>query len=327
LARFVHHAHAMKLPRILAPAFSLAAFSFAAIVGVACTSEPQSEELAHSSCEGAKLDAAGVCRKNGRYAKKVCCAAKPNFPTTRQSLEAYSCGDQDEPVKVAFFDADSTLRISRGGTPTANAKDDVYVLPFVASKIKELNDEGYLIAIVSNQGGVAAGYTPIEVAEAAILFVGEQLHKLGAKIDYADFAEEKNDFRKPKTGMAELLDEVLQDKCGVGIDYEASFMVGDAGYKKDVDGPHPDGRPADDFSHSDRGFAENLGIPFSEPTDYFGWRDYGYFNIRYKSQLEGVLAGVDEEIEALEESGEDDERLEVLRAEVRDNRSVNELAD
>lgn len=306
----------------------LPALLFGACIVAACAADPGSEELDHTSCEGAKEDANGICRKpNGHFAKKACCAAPPAFPTQRQSLDVYACGEPGEDVKVAFFDADSTLRISRSGSPTANAADDVYVLPFVAAEIKKLNEQGYLVAIVSNQGGVAAGYTSIEVAEGALLFVGEQLHRLDAKIDYIDFAEEKNDFRKPKTGMAELLNEELMDKCGVGIDYEASFMVGDAGYKKNVDGPHPDGRPADDFSNSDRGFAENLGIPFTEPTDYFGWRRYGAFNLHYRSELEDLLAAIDDEIATLEQSGEDEERLATLRSEVAGNRLVNDLGE
>lgn len=315
------YASVMPLYRAFGPALF-----FGACAVAACATEPVSESLDHTSCEGAKEDESGICRKpNGHFAKKACCAAAPAFPTARQSLAAYRCGEAGEDVKVAFFDADSTLRISRGGTPTANAADDVYVLPFVAAEIKKLNEQGYLVAIVSNQGGVAAGHTPIEVAEGALLFVGEQLSRLGAKIDYVDFAEAKDDFRKPKTGMAELLNEKLMLECAVGIDYEASFMVGDAGYKQNADGPHPDGRPADDFSNSDRGFAENLGIVFSEPTDYFGWRRYGAFNIRYKSELEEVLAAIDDEIAALAASGEDDERLAFLRSEVAGNRQVNEL--
>ena len=303
--------------------FASVLFLTAGVAGGACSSDAGSDEFAHNSCEGAYKDDNGTCRIRGRFAKKVCCEAQ-SYPTARQNLDAYRCSG-DDAVKVAFFDADSTLRISRGGTPTANAKDDVYVLPFVASKIKQLNADGYLVAIVSNQGGVAAGYTPIEVAEGGLLFVGQQLAELGAEIDYMDFAEAKNEFRKPKTGMAELLEELLQHKCGVGIDYENSFMVGDAGYKRDVDGAHPDGRPADDFSNSDRGFAEKLEIPFSEPTDYFGWRDYGAFNIRYKSTLVEVLGAIDAEADALEEEGDDEDRVAALREESRMNRLINDL--
>ncbi len=309
--------------RLLGGALS-AALSLSVVA--ACSSDPGTTTLDATGCEGAKKDQNGVCRRpNGQFAKKVCCAGPAPFPTARRTLEAFACPAGDAPIPVAFFDADSTLRISRGGSPTANTPTDVYVLPFAAQKIAELNRDGYLVAVVSNQGGVSSGHTPLEVAEGALVFVGEQLSALGAEIDYLDFSEANDEFRKPNTGMAELLDTQLLEKCGVGIDFEASFMVGDAGYKQNVDGPHPDGRPADDFSNSDRIFAENLGIPFSEPTDYFGWRSYEVFNIRYKSQLLALLTSVDEEIAALEASGDDPERLEALRDEVRDNRRVNDL--
>jgi bifunctional polynucleotide phosphatase/kinase len=226
---------------------------------------------------------------------------------------------------VAFFDADSTLRCSKSGSPTANAGDDVNVLPFVASAIRDLNAQGYLVAVVSNQGGVAAGYTDFEVAEDALVYVGSQLSSVGAKVDYLDFADQKDEYRKPNTGMGTHLEGLLQSECGASIDWAHSFMVGDAGYKKDVDGPHPDGRPADDFSNSDRGFAENLGIPFSEPTDYFGWRDWGFYNIRYQSQLLGFYGELEAEIDTLDASGDDPERREWLAAEIAENRTLNGL--
>jgi hypothetical protein len=106
---------------------------------------------------------------------------------------------------------------------------------------------------------------------------------------------------------------------------DTAFMVGDSGYKKGVDGPHPDGRPADDFSNSDRLFAENLNVPFHEPTDYFGWREYDVFNIESQKQLEAFLAEIDAQIADLEESGDDPDLLEALTKEVAGNRKVNGL--
>jgi len=226
-------------------------------------------------------------------------------------------------VAVAFFDADSTLRVSKSGTPTANHAQDVNVLPFAATRIAELNEQGFLVAIVSNQGGVAAGYTSFETAEGALAFAAAQYAKLDSQIDYIDFADQKDGFRKPNTGMATHLDGLLQSECGVSIDLSSSFMVGDAGYKKNVDGPHPDGRPADDFSNSDRGFAENLGIPFFEPTDYFDWRHFGFYNIRYQSQLLGMLSAIAEEIGELESNGDDPERLAELQREWESNHEIN----
>jgi bifunctional polynucleotide phosphatase/kinase len=224
---------------------------------------------------------------------------------------------------VAFFDADSTLRIAKSGSVSASEIDDVYVLPFAAKHIKALNEQGFLTAIVSNQGGVSQGHETLEVAEGALLYLAGQLHQLGARIDYLDLAENYDDFRKPKTGMAEKLNELLTAKCGSGVDMEKAFMVGDGGYKEGVDGPHPDGRPADDFSNADRLFAENLGIPFHEPTDYFGWRTWEVYNIHNTEELLGLLTSVDKEIASLKESGENPDRAEELQSEVDGNRAVN----
>jgi DNA 3'-phosphatase len=294
------------------------------LLASACTTDNVGfDEGEATSCEGAYLDAGGRCRVNGRFAKKACCVVQT--PTARRTLEAYSCPSGDAPIPVAFFDADSTLRISKSGSPSANGPEDVYVLPFAARTIGALNSEGYLVAVVSNQGGVGAGYVEYDVAEGALVYTIKQLHELDGKVDYLDFADQKDENRKPETGMPERLDVLLKDKCERGIDWEASFMVGDAGYKKDVDGPHPDGRPADDFSSSDRGLAENLGIPFHEPTDYFGWRDWETYNIHDLDDLEGVLDAMWKEAEALEQSEEDWERHDLLVQEVADIRRVNGL--
>lgn len=212
------------------------------------------------------------------------------IPTKRRVMTHVPCPETDgAKSKVAFFDADSTLRVSKSGTVTADSKTDVNVLPFAAREIKRLADEGYVIAVVSNQGGVGSGHQTFATAEGALAFMVKQLARLGGKVDYFDFAENYDNYRKPNIGMAELLDRKLQTKCGAGIDLAESFMVGDSGYKKAVDGPHPDGRPADDFSNSDRLFAENLGVPFHEPTDFFGWREYDVFNIAKEDELEALL--------------------------------------
>jgi DNA 3'-phosphatase len=232
---------------------------------------------------------------------------------TRRTLAGVTCPEEVSPFKVAFFDADSTIRVSKSGAVTADSATDVNVLPFAAREIERLVGEGYLVAVVSNQGGVGSGHQTFETAEQALALAIAKLDTLGAHIHYFDFAEEYNGFRKPKTGMADLLDETLVEACGAGIDFAQSFMVGDSGYKRDVDGPHPDGRPADDFSNSDRLFAENLEIPFHEPTDFFGWRSYDVFNIASQDELDAFLG-------TLEASNDP-----ILQAEAAANRAVNEL--
>ena len=176
-------------------------------------------------------------------------------------------------VKVAFFDADSTLRVSLSGSVSANNPTDVMILPFVAERIAELNEKGYLVMIVSNQGGVGRQIT-IETADGALKYATELIAKQNpkAKFHYIDFADKKDEFRKPESGMADLLEKKLKEK-GLRIDWKKSFMVGDSAYKKGD--TRPDGKEGSHFSNSDRLFAEKLRIPFFEPNDFFGWRCHG----------------------------------------------------
>jgi DNA 3'-phosphatase len=246
------------------------------------------------------------------------------IPRERRSLAHYRCPVGVDAIAVAFFDADSTLRVSKSGSVSANGVDDVNVLPFAAARIAELNEDGLLVAVVSNQGGVASGILPFEVAQGALAFTAARLGDLGARVDYFDMADKKDEFRKPQTGMALELDRRLEETCGVGVDLERSFMVGDSGFKAGEDGPHPDGRPADDFSNADRLFAENLGVPFHEPTDYFDWRRFGVFNIASEAELVTMLGAIEAEAARLEQDRLVDE-AEALRREVEGNRRVNRL--
>jgi bifunctional polynucleotide phosphatase/kinase len=263
--------------------------------------------------EGADVDVDGDGKADGIVIVKK-----------RRTTTAIKCPAGTAKAKVAFFDADSTIRISKSGAVTANTATDVNVLPFAAQEIKRLAGEGYVIAVVSNQGGVAAGIQTFATAEKAIALAVSKLRKLGAPVHYFDFAEANNNFRKPNTGMADLLDDKITTKCGEGIDLSESFMVGDSGYKKAVDGPHPDGRPADDFSNSDRLFAENLGIPFHEPTDFFAWRDYEVFNLAKPPELTDFLDAIEARAEELRVDGDEDGAL-ALEDEAAGNREVNGL--
>ena len=182
-------------------------------------------------------------------------------------------------VKVAFFDADSTLRVSRSGSVSANSVDDVSILPCVAPRIAELKKAGFLIAVVSNQGGVAAGVVTDEVASGALQTTLTLIKSRNnsADIHYFDYAGYKNKFRKEKTGMAYLLAEKIRRKLhdedpnygGVIIDKKHSFMVGDSLYK--ASDTKPNEESGIQFSNSDRCFAENYYIRYFDPAHFFGW--------------------------------------------------------
>lgn len=202
-------------------------------------------------------------------------AADPGSGLARRRFLDEGFVKVDDRVKVAFFDVDSTLRVSLSGSVSANHPKDVLLLPFVAQKIAELKRQGYLIALVSNQGGVASGHVTIQEADQALLYTTELLKEQDpeAVVHYYDFAEASDEFRKPETGMAKLLEQQLKERA-LTIDWSESFMVGDSAYKRGVD-TEPSGLPGIHFSNSDRIFAEKLKIRFFDPTDFFGWRSYG----------------------------------------------------
>lgn len=245
-------------------------------------------------------------------------------------VSEYPCPVGDVPV--AFFDADSTLRVSKSGSVSANGPDDVNILPFVGNKLAEVHRQGYLIAIVSNQGGIAQGHITADIAEGGLMTTARLVQAMGGTIDYIAYAPKDDDERKPKPGMGTRLNTLLVEHCGHGIDMTRSFMVGDSGFKRGTDDLHPDGRPADDFSNADRGFAKNFLSPnaeltpaiFQEPTDYFGWKTFGVFNIENQGELEDFIETIEARAVALRIDG-DLSQAETLNSEVENLRRVNRL--
>lgn len=210
-----------------------------------------------------------------------------SIPVKRQSLAPAYRPAGTGPVRVAFFDADSTLRVSRSGNVSANGPRDVELLPGVAQKLRALAEDGYLLAVVSNQGGVAAGHVALEDADAALAYTLRLLARHGAPMHYYDFAEARDNNRKPAIGMAHILARVLRDTHNRSIDWPGSLMVGDSAWKRKKD-KEPDGTPGEDFSNSDRKFAVHVrralaageGFPFYHPRDFFGWAEKGVRNFR-----------------------------------------------
>jgi bifunctional polynucleotide phosphatase/kinase len=159
------------------------------------------------------------------------------------------------PVRVAAFDFDGTLVVPKSGKthPTA-ASDWALWNPAVANRLRQLHAEGYRLAIFTNQKQGAKGLT----REARKQRVEQAVAAIGVPMDVF-MAFEDDIYRKPCPGMWELFVSLL----GRVVDMSASFFVGDAA-----------GRPAAgprkrDFSASDRQFAENIGLTFHTPEQFF----------------------------------------------------------
>ncbi|MES2803235.1 MAG: HAD-IIIA family hydrolase [Bdellovibrionota bacterium] len=215
---------------------------------------------------------------------------------TRQKITNYQIPENGL-IKVAFFDADSTVRVSLSGSVSANTPTDVRILPNVPKTLKMLSENNYLIYIVSNQGGVSAGNVTCETADGALNFTVQEITRLGGVVHGYDFAENSNEMRKPETGMAKKLEQILKTQFGekTKIDMVNSFMVGDSAFKKEGKNNAADLRldyktlnivKGTHFSNADRLFAQNYGIYFYEPTVFFGWRALGIDVLETSEQVD-----------------------------------------
>ncbi len=126
----------------------------------------------------------------------------------------------------------------------------------------------YSIAILTNQGSVSLKNDPrtIKSDQKSLLIFKT---KVNTVLNHFDFpvtllaATARDQYRKPRAGMWNELLEELDLEIGDGPDMSASFFIGDAG-----------GRPARknvkaDHSCSDRNLADNVGIEFKTPEEYF----------------------------------------------------------
>ena len=130
---------------------------------------------------------------------------------------------------AVFLDRDGTINEQMG---YINHECRFQLLPRAAEAIKQLNDAGVPVVVVTNQSGLARGYFPESLLET----VHEKMHRLlaahGATVDAvyycphhpeakeARFRETCN-CRKPKPGLVEQASEEL------GLDPKKSFVVGD----------------------------------------------------------------------------------------------------
>jgi len=156
--------------------------------------------------------------------------------------------------KIASFDLDHTLIMPNKNVHPKSADDWKYCFDNVTYKLKELHQNNYTIVIFSNQSTLDKPGKK----ELILSRINKFLDNI--KIPINVMISKKDDkYRKPHTGMwDELFILGITD-----IDYKKSFFVGDAA------GRIYSGRKKKDFAASDRYFAENIGISFYTPEEYF----------------------------------------------------------
>ncbi|KEY70530.1 hypothetical protein S7711_02690 [Stachybotrys chartarum IBT 7711] len=182
--------------------------------------------------------------------------------------------------KLAAFDLDSTLITTSSGKKHAKgAMDWKWWDSRVPDRLRQLyNDEGYQLAILSNQAGLTLHFDakfkgPKASAQKRVAEFKQKCNAILTALDlpisvYA--ATERDIFRKPRMGM---WNEFCKDH-GIPqeeVDLKNSFFVGDAGGRIVALKGTSTGvaATAKDFSCSDRNLAHNIGIEYTTPEEYF----------------------------------------------------------
>ncbi|MCJ1358282.1 MAG: hypothetical protein MMC33_008281 [Icmadophila ericetorum] len=171
--------------------------------------------------------------------------------------------------KIAAFDFDSTLiKTSSGNVFGKNAADWKWWDAAVPGVLRQLHADGYLLVIVSNQGGISLRSDPKTIKSDTKRL---QDFKTKVSVVFSQFefpislyaATSRDKYRKPRSGMWSALLEDFDLDDGDGPDLPKSLFVGDAA------GRLARGSIKADFSSSDRDIAANIGIAFHTPEEFF----------------------------------------------------------
>jgi bifunctional polynucleotide phosphatase/kinase len=165
--------------------------------------------------------------------------------TQHESVFYHLPSSEQKSSKIAGFDLDWTLTYNEKHL-FAKEQDDIFIFPNRKDVLEKLIDEGYTIVIFTNQFAKSKK-EKIKKVERITTFI----EKLNLPI-YIFISTEKDSYRKPCVGMWTLFRSMHKENI------TSVFYVGDAL-----------GRP-EDFSDSDKVFAENINAEIKSPEDFFG---------------------------------------------------------
>ncbi len=145
-----------------------------------------------------------------------------------------------------LLDVDGTLRTTRSGAVVPKDVDDVVLLPNRRERLAEWVDDGYELFFVSNQGGIALGYSTHEETQAALFRTRDLLGLPVKEIVYCPHPPKPVGCfcRKPMPGLGVYL---MQRHA---LDPKSLVMVGDR--------------------DADVGFAAAIGATYYDEGEFFG---------------------------------------------------------
>ena len=127
-----------------------------------------------------------------------------------------------KPQKAIFLDRDDTICEDAG---YLSNPEQLKIFPFAAQAIRILNENDFLVILITNQSGIARGFFDENALREIHEKLISELAKENAKLDAIYFCPHKSEddcnCRKPKTGMIEQATKDFE------IDLQNSWMIGD----------------------------------------------------------------------------------------------------
>lgn len=129
-------------------------------------------------------------------------------------------------MRAVFLDRDGVLNRKLPEGCYVTKPEELDMLPGAAQAVRQLNDSGWLVFLVTNQRGIALGKLTEAELDAVHQKLTEELAAAGAHLDGRFICpHEKNscDCRKPKPGLL-----FQAKKQFPQIEFSQSVMIGDA---------------------------------------------------------------------------------------------------
>ena len=124
--------------------------------------------------------------------------------------------------RAVFLDRDGTLIVEK---EYLHRPEDVVIFPGAGRALKQLQDAGYKLFLVTNQSGVGRGYFPIEDVHRVHAHLERELARDGVRLEKIYIAPEHPD--APSRGRKPSPQFLFDARDEFGLDLGRSFVVGD----------------------------------------------------------------------------------------------------